>query len=158
MATTPARPVHDHSRVHRRKVEGLWTVAFWQFMTFFMLILLIWLNETMDLASLWFGLPANPPSVFRGCVLTIAVLVVAIVTIGHTYVQQKRIISGLLTVCSNCRRIRVDEELWEQLDDYITEHSVALISHGLCPQCFEEMQREISTVERGHPHDRPPRR
>ena len=134
--------------MHQRRhgVEGLWSVAFWQFMTFFMLILLIWLNETMDLAALWFGMPPNPPSMFRGCVLTIAVIIVAIVTVGHTYLQQKRIISGLLIVCSGCRRIRVDEKLWEQLDDYITDHSVASISHGLCPHCFEEMQREIGAV------------
>jgi hypothetical protein len=79
-------------------------------------------------------------------VLTIPTIVVALITAGHTYLQQKRIIKGLLTVCSNCRKVRVDAKVWEQLDDYITEHSVALVSHGLCPECFESMQKEIGEI------------
>jgi hypothetical protein len=137
---------HGLSGTSSKAGDGLISVAFWQLMTFFMLILLVWLNELMDLAALWFGVQPSPPSVFRGCVMTIGTIVVAVVTVGHTYLQQKRIISGLLTVCSNCRRIRVEDEVWEQLDEYISEHSLALISHGLCPQCFNEMQQEITSL------------
>jgi hypothetical protein len=74
----------------------------------------------------------------------VAVAIVAIITVGHTYVQQKQIIRGLLTVCAQCRKIRMDTEVWEQLDQYISDHSLALISHGLCPHCFEQMQKEIA--------------
>lgn len=140
---------HTHPKISRSTGDGLVGVAFWQLLTFLMLVLLIWLNEIMDLASLWFGTAPTPPSVFRGCVMTIGTIVVAIVTIGHTYLQQKQIISGLLTVCASCRRIRVDQELWEQLDEYISEHSVALISHGLCPKCFDVMQQEIDAMSVG---------
>lgn len=157
----PHGHLHGSSLNHKKPGDGLISVAFWQLMTFFMLILLVWLNELMDLAALWFGTPPNPPSIFRGCVLTIGTIVVAVVTVGHTYLQQKQIISGLLTVCSSCRRIRVDEELWEQLDEYIADHSVALISHGLCPHCFKAMQQEISALglhatARDQPPDSPP--
>lgn len=139
---------HQHGRpkLFSGSGDGLVGVAFWQLLTFIMLVLLIWLNEIMDLAALWFGSAPAPMNVFRGCVMTIGTIVVAIVTIGHTYLQQKQIISGLLTVCASCRRIRVDQELWEQLDEYISEHSVALISHGICPKCFDEMQREIDAM------------
>jgi hypothetical protein len=129
--------------------DGLTAVAFWQLMTFMMLILLIWLNEITDLAALWFGSSPSTPSIFRGCVLTIGTIVVAVVTVGHTYIQQKQIISGLLIVCSTCRKIRVDTELWGHLDDYISEHSVAVISHGICPHCFDKMQKEISDMGKG---------
>jgi len=125
----------------------LFTVALWQMMTFLMLILLVWLNELMDLSALWFGTHPTSLNVYRGSALTIGVIIVAIVAVGNTYVQQKRIITGLLTVCSGCRKIRVDEHLWEQLDDYVSEHSLALISHGLCPQCFERMKKEISDLD-----------
>jgi len=127
----------------KRKADGLFAVAFWQFMAFSMLILVIWVNEMVDLSSLWFGGMPEGMNVFRGFVLTAVAIVVAVVTVGHTYVQQKRIISGLLTVCAECRKIRVDEESWTQLDDYISEHSLALISHGLCPRCFEIVQQQI---------------
>lgn len=135
-----------HDGVARRTKDGLSAVAFWQLMTFLVLLLLIWLNEIIDLAGLWFGASPSPPSVFRGCVLTIGTIVVAIVTVGHTYMQQKQIISGLLIVCSSCRKIRVNAELWGQLDDYISEHSVAVISHGICPTCFDQMKKEIADM------------
>lgn len=130
-------------------------IAFWQLMSFVMLILLIWVNETMDLAALWFGTPPGNPDVFRGSVLTIATLIVTVVATGHAYVQQKRIISGLLTVCSQCHKIRVEEKMWERVDDYITEHSLALISHGLCPQCYEAMKHEVDAMNRPNRPDKP---
>ena len=131
-----------------RKVDALFSVAFWQLMTFLLLILLIWTNEVLDLTALWFNSPASKMNIYRGCVLTIGVIVVGIITVGHTYLQQKRIISGLLTVCASCRKIRLDDHLWEQLDEYVSEHSLALISHGLCPHCFEAMKREVDAMEK----------
>lgn len=132
---------------HRKsRGDGLFSVAVWQFLAFVMLLLLIWFNELTDIAALWFGGTPAEPNLFRGCVLTIAVIVVAIVTVGHTYVQQKQIIRGLLTVCAECRKIRIQNEMWEQLDEYISDHSLALISHGLCPHCFEKAQKEIEKM------------
>jgi DNA-binding response OmpR family regulator len=43
---------------------------------------------------------------------------------------------GLLPMCSYCKRIRVDEQYWQQLETYISEHSDAQFSHGICPECF----------------------
>jgi hypothetical protein len=134
--------------VHKK--DGLLSVAFWQFMAFLLLILTIWLNEQMDFSAMWFGTAPQKANLFRGFVLTAAVLVVSVVTVGHTYVQQKRIISGLLTVCARCRMIRVDDELWKHMDEYVSEHSLALISHGLCPGCFAAMQDEIKTMAKSH--------
>lgn len=116
-------------------------------MCFVILVLVVWLNEMIDISSLWFGGPASEMNVFRGCMLSVVASVVGIVTVGHTYLQQKRIIRGLLTVCAECRKIRVQEEVWEQLDEYISDHSLALISHGICPHCFEKKQEEIARME-----------
>lgn len=127
--------------------DGMISVAFWQLMAFLMLILLIWANEVIDLTSLWFDARESEMNVYRGSVLTIGVILVAIITVGHTYLQQKRIITGLLTVCSGCRKIRLDDHLWEQLDEYVSDHSLALISHGLCPHCYEAMKREVEAME-----------
>ncbi len=139
-----------------KKGDGLFSVAFWQFMAFVMLVLVIWLNEVIDIAALWFGGSSGEPDIFRGCVLTVATMVTAIVTVGHTYVQQKQIIRGLLTVCAECRKIRVADEVWEQLDEYISEHSLALISHGLCPRCFEKACEEIGCLAGGASADKGP--
>jgi response regulator RpfG family c-di-GMP phosphodiesterase len=51
-------------------------------------------------------------------------------------------LSGLLPICMHCKKIRDDKGYWNQLETYISEHSEALFSHGICPECYKvEMQR-----------------
>ncbi len=48
-------------------------------------------------------------------------------------------LSGLLPICSSCKKIRNDEGYWQQVEIYISEHSDADFSHGLCPDCMKEL-------------------
>jgi DNA-binding response OmpR family regulator len=48
---------------------------------------------------------------------------------------------GLLPVCAWCRRVRNDADYWQQIEVYITEHSDAQISHGICPDCVVNVER-----------------
>jgi len=52
-------------------------------------------------------------------------------------------LTGLLPICSYCKRIRSDHDYWEQLESYITEHSGAQFSHGICPACLEKAIEEF---------------
>ena len=52
-------------------------------------------------------------------------------------------LSGLLPICSYCKRIRRDGNYWQQLEAYIAEHSEADFSHGVCPACFEQAKKEF---------------
>ena len=45
---------------------------------------------------------------------------------------------GLFPICSYCKKIRDDQNYWEQIDHYIAKHSAAQFSHGVCPECFEK--------------------
>jgi sigma-B regulation protein RsbU (phosphoserine phosphatase) len=45
-------------------------------------------------------------------------------------------LTGLLPICSYCKRIRSDKNYWEQVDSYITDHTDARFSHGICPECY----------------------
>jgi phosphoserine phosphatase RsbU/P len=62
-------------------------------------------------------------------------------------IQQLR---GLLPICQYCKKIRDDGNLWTQIEAYISDHSDADFSHGICPECeeihirpqLEEMERE----------------
>ncbi len=47
------------------------------------------------------------------------------------------------TICSYCKKIRDDQNSWLQLEQYISSHSEALFSHGVCPHCFEEQMNLI---------------
>lgn len=53
--------------------------------------------------------------------------------------KQVKELSGLLPICSNCKKIRDNNGCWNQLETYIESHSDALFSHGLCEECAEEM-------------------
>ena len=48
-------------------------------------------------------------------------------------------LSGLLPICANCKKIRDDKGYWNQIEVYISEHSRAEFSHGLCPECTEKL-------------------
>jgi sigma-B regulation protein RsbU (phosphoserine phosphatase) len=52
-------------------------------------------------------------------------------------------LSGLLPICSYCKRIRGDENYWERVESYITEHTDAKFSHGICPECYDTVMAEI---------------
>lgn len=51
-------------------------------------------------------------------------------------------LEGLLPICSWCKRIRNDQNYWEQLESYLTEHSQATFTHGICPECCEKLRKE----------------
>jgi PAS domain S-box-containing protein len=45
-------------------------------------------------------------------------------------------LQGILPICAHCQRIRTDPETWQAIDRYVTEHSEARFSHGICPDCL----------------------
>jgi PleD family two-component response regulator len=48
-------------------------------------------------------------------------------------------LSGLLPICANCKKIRDDGGYWQNVEEYILEHSNAIFSHGICPDCMQEL-------------------
>lgn len=57
-------------------------------------------------------------------------------------------LEGLLPICSYCKRIRSDDNTWDQFETYIQAHSRAAISHGVCPSCVERVLTEIDNAPR----------
>ena len=53
-------------------------------------------------------------------------------------------LSGLLPICSYCKRIRDDGDYWQQLETYLATHSQAEFSHGICPPCLERVTHDFS--------------
>lgn len=49
---------------------------------------------------------------------------------------------GLLPICASCKKIRDDKGYWSQIEDYISEHTEADFSHGICPDCAEKLYGE----------------
>jgi hypothetical protein len=52
-------------------------------------------------------------------------------------------LQGLLPICMYCHKIRTDEKSWQQIELYISEHSDATFTHGLCPECARKHYPEL---------------
>jgi sigma-B regulation protein RsbU (phosphoserine phosphatase) len=48
-------------------------------------------------------------------------------------------LSGLLPICSYCKKIRDDSNYWQQVESYVMHHSEAQFSHSICPSCYESI-------------------
>jgi hypothetical protein len=53
-------------------------------------------------------------------------------------VGNAKTLSGLLPICSHCKKIRNDEGYWHQIESFIHRHSGTQFSHGVCPECLEK--------------------
>ena len=52
-----------------------------------------------------------------------------------------KLLQGLLPICCYCKKIRNDQNYWQQVDTYIADHSEAQFTHGICPECREKIVR-----------------
>ena len=48
-------------------------------------------------------------------------------------------LSGMLPICAHCKKVRDDQGYWEQIEHYITDHSEAEFTHGICPDCARDL-------------------
>jgi hypothetical protein len=56
--------------------------------------------------------------------------------------KKVRVLEGILPVCASCKRIRTEQGDYVQIEQYITEHSEASFSHGICPECARKLYPE----------------
>ncbi|RPI05823.1 MAG: response regulator [Ignavibacteriae bacterium] len=52
-------------------------------------------------------------------------------------------LEGLLPICSNCKKIRDDQGFWNQVEGYISKHTDAKFSHGICPDCSMKLYGDL---------------
>jgi len=53
-------------------------------------------------------------------------------------------LKGLLPICMFCKKIRKDENYWQQVEEYIHEHTEADFSHSICPECMAKHYPEYA--------------
>ena len=60
-----------------------------------------------------------------------------------------RILKSFLPICSSCKKIRItdsdenNEESWQSIESYISEHTDTRFSHGICPDCKKQLYPEL---------------
>jgi PAS domain S-box-containing protein len=52
---------------------------------------------------------------------------------------QVKTLTGLIPICASCKKIRDDKGYWNQIENYLRDHSDAQFSHGICPECARKL-------------------
>ena len=93
---------------------------------------------------------------------SIEILLFAVVAFGITWLAQQvhaarlraedaleqvRTLTGLLPICAWCKKIRDEEGRWQQLERYISLHSDAKFTHGLCEECGRRMEADKQALK-----------
>lgn len=53
--------------------------------------------------------------------------------------REVKVLRGLIPICASCKKIRNDGGFWQQLEEYLSDHSEAEFSHGLCQPCIKKL-------------------
>ena len=63
------------------------------------------------------------------------------------YKRAEKVLSGLLPICSSCKKIRDDKGCWNTIESYISRHSKAEFSHSICPDCARRIYPDLATCD-----------
>ena len=57
-------------------------------------------------------------------------------------------LSGLLPICSSCKKVRDDKGYWQEVEEYMRDHFEADFRHGICPDCVEKEIKEFEQLDK----------
>lgn len=70
----------------------------------------------------------------------------------RTALAEVRTLQEYLPICSYCRKVRDDKNYWTQIENYVTEHTGSMFSHGICPECYAKVvQPQLDGLQRPAP-------
>jgi hypothetical protein len=59
--------------------------------------------------------------------------------------EEIRTLRGIIPICSHCRKIKDTCGSWKAIEDYLYEHSDAQLSHGICPECLQQLYPDMAS-------------
>jgi two-component system cell cycle response regulator len=57
--------------------------------------------------------------------------------------EANKTLRGLIPICGYCKKIRDDQGYWNQVETFVSKHSAAQFSHGICPTCFDKQMKAL---------------
>jgi len=73
--------------------------------------------------------------------------IVAQQTLQAAHESEIKQLRDILPICAYCKKIRNDKNYWEQIESYISSHSNASFTHGICPDCATKVMSEIRNMK-----------
>jgi PAS domain S-box-containing protein len=96
-----------------------------------------------------FGNPGDPTSGIVGAIMDVTEIRDAdnrreqVISELRQALDKVKLLSGMLPICANCKKIRDDKGYWNQIESYIGAHSEAEFSHGMCPECMHKFYPDL---------------
>lgn len=121
----------------------------YQLAGFSILLFLIVGDELFDFPHTIFGGLATPINRLEVGIETSYVLALCALTIYPSWrlLARIRYLEGLVPICQHCKKIRVGDE-WKPVEEYISTHSAAQFSHGLCDSCLRRYYPKYAGKEK----------
>jgi hypothetical protein len=110
---------------------------------FFIVTIVLWLDEYMDLPYRVLGAAPTPYRPQEYILETVSILIVAVVVITITALTMRRArkVERFLRVCAWCRKIWVDDK-WVSLEEYALKMHSLKSSHGICDECVTRLDQK----------------
>ena len=114
-------------------------------------IALSWFDEVLDIPHVLLGGAATPINWRESVFESIVIAVVGGLIIRHTYKLLTRVsyLESILPVCASCKKIRLDPEFWQGIEQFVEERSKSEFTHGICPECIAKYYPELSGNNKG---------
>ena len=58
-------------------------------------------------------------------------------------IEHIKTLRGIIPICASCKKIRDDKGYWQQVEAYVSRHTEAQFSHGVCPDCMKKLYPEF---------------
>lgn len=90
----------------------------------------------LGFAFLWDGSILQPHVIVNLLIRLAVLLLIAFLTSkAARLTREVKLLTGILPICSHCKKIRDQEDKWQAMEGYISQRSEADFSHGICPEC-----------------------
>ena len=122
-------------------------IAWYETSAIVFVIALSWLDEILDIPYVLLGGPATPINWRESLFESFVIAIVGAAIIRHTYKLLVRVsyLESILPSCASCKKIRVDPEFWQDIEQFVEERSKNQFTHGICPDCIEKYHPELRT-------------
>ena len=112
------------------------------------MILRVILLHTLPLDGPYFKWGAVNEAMFLWNIIFVFSLLASILLMASEKLQAEiKTLRGIVPICAHCKKIRDDQGYWQQVEQYVTNHSEAQFSHGICPECMEQVRAELEEIK-----------
>jgi hypothetical protein len=116
----------------------------WQSLGFLIVVVLTWSDAIFDLAHAILGLPHREMDINRTALTTAVIVLLWMFSAYKIYLVVSRLsyLESFLHVCAWCRKIEHNDR-WLSLEAHFMQKTGGRVSHGICPECSERLQRQL---------------